>query len=237
MEGISVIFPARNENNSMAVILPFLFAVSNTAAEVIVILDTVEDDTWNLSKIELGDSRPVHFVLNSGVGVLGAIQTGVNFSSCNYSVICAADEYLPTLVIDEIYIHLESGIDFVSGTRYSKGGKRYGGRFVGKSISFLVNVFLRLRFRNGMTDFTTGIKAFRNLHFEKLIVGANSVGWSCALTFALNASRLKLPIREVPIISVDRVFGGSSTFQLKKWVFGYLNAIKNFAKLKSVQNE
>lgn len=237
MEGISVIFPARNEQDSLAVILPFLFAVSKTAGEVIVILDTLEDETWSLSKINFGDSCPVNFILNEGLGVLGAIQTGVSFSSCDYSIICAADEYLPILTVDQFYTHLETGIDFVSGTRYSKGGKRYGGSIIGRSLSLMANVLMRLKFRNGMTDFTTGIKAFKNLHFDKLLIGANSVGWSCALTFALNASKLSLSMREVPIVSVDRMLGGSSTFQLRRWVFGYLNAIKNFAKMKSVHNE
>jgi len=219
------------------VILPFLLEVSNTASEVVVILDTVEDETWRLSKVNFRDSCSVNFILNEGLGVLGAIKTGVKFSNCEYSIICAADECLPILKIDQFYEHLEAGVDFVSGTRYSKGGKRYGGSIVGKSISLMANLCLRLKFRNGMTDFTTGIKAFKNSHLDELLFGANSVGWSCALTLALNASKLNLSIKEVPIISVDRMFGGSSTFQLKKWIFGYLNAIKGFARMKSVYSE
>lgn len=232
MEGISVIFPARNEQASLAVIIPFLSAASNSASEVIVILDSLEDQTWSLSKLEFTGACPVRFILNESQGVLGAIQTGVKNSNCDYSIVCAADEYLPLLSIDNFYSHLRSGSDFVSGTRYRKGGKRYGGSYSGRKISWIANALIRTFLRNELSDFTTGIKAFKNLHFERLSIGANYVGWSCSLTFALNAKRMRLSISEVPIISVDRVLGGSSTFQLRKWFFGYLNAIKRFVGLK-----
>lgn len=235
--GISVIFPARNEHASLTVIIPFLFAASISAGEVIVVVDTLEDDTWKLSKVKYQDSRKVRLILNEGIGVLGAIQTGVRYSHFEYSIICAADEYLPIASIDSFFASLESGFDFVSGTRYSKGGKRYGGSMVGKSISWIANALLRLKFRNGMTDFTTGIKAFKNSVFSQLLVGSNSIGWSCSLTFALNAHRTNLLMCEIPIISVDRVLGGSSTFQVRKWLFGYLYAIKNFITWKSVRND
>jgi hypothetical protein len=48
------------------------------------------------------------------------------------------------------------------------------------------------------------------------------IGWAIAFEMAINAQLIGLKLGEVPIISIDRLFGGKSSFQLIPWVVNYL---------------
>jgi hypothetical protein len=73
----------------------------------------------------------------------------------------------------------------------------------------------------GLTDATTGIKLFRRSDFNRLTEGTSAVGWSIAFEMAINARLIGLKLGEVPTISIDRLFGGKSSFKLISWVIGY----------------
>ena len=57
--------------------------------------------------------------------------------------------------------------------------------------------------------------------FNRLTQGTTAIGWSIAFEMAINAQLLGLRLGEVPTISIDRLFGGKSSFQLVPWVIGY----------------
>ena len=64
---------------------------------------------------------------------------------------------------------LEDGEDYVCGTRYRKGGgipSNWG--IHRKLLSIVGNMFIRvLYFQAGLSDFTSGFKAFKKNVFEK----------------------------------------------------------------------
>jgi glycosyltransferase involved in cell wall biosynthesis len=221
----TAVFPVRNERESLRIVLPFLMNNSFLLGEIIIVADFVEDNSFDLVK-HFDDSRvPVRFLLNSSSGVFSAINTGVDEANFEYIIICAADEVIPVLKLDEMASALLGNFEYVSATRYSKQGKRYGGNLTAKILSFFANFALRIRFQSKMTDFTTGYKGFAKSAWPILKEGADGEGWSCVLRFSLNAIRHKLSVCEVSIISVDRSFGGESTFQLWKWVMAYIRKL------------
>ncbi|MBI3319835.1 MAG: hypothetical protein HYZ89_04535, partial [Candidatus Omnitrophica bacterium] len=73
-----------------------------------------------------------------------------------------------------------------------------------------------------LTDATTGIKMIRRSVFERLTLEATSGGWSVAFELAIKAQLAGFRVGEVPIVSIDRLFGGTSTFTVGPWVRDYL---------------
>lgn len=73
-----------------------------------------------------------------------------------------------------------------------------------------------------MTDLTTGIKMFRRAIFNDLKLEASNVGWAFALEMTIKAYIADQRIGEVPILSIDRLFGGESTFRVGPWTLEYM---------------
>ena len=137
-------------------------------------------------------------------------------------LIFAADEVGPVLAIDDMIALMDQGCDFVSCTRYAHGGRRLGGSLIGGVLSRLANwLFCRLSGCR-LTDATTGIKMFRPELFEQLDLEARPIGWAVTFEMAIKAQLAGLTLGEVPIVSIDRLYGGKSTFVLGPWVSEYL---------------
>jgi dolichol-phosphate mannosyltransferase len=136
-------------------------------------------------------------------------------------MIFAADEVGPVLAIEDMMALLREGCDFVSCTRYAYGGRRLGGSLVGGALSRLANFLFRVMTQTPFSDATTGIKLFRKDVFASLQLESRPVGWACALEMAIKAQWAGLRLGEVPIVSIDRLYGGKSTFRLLPWVREY----------------
>ena len=224
-DGYTAIIPARNEDQSLKISVPFLVANSQLLGEILVVVDSVDDTSLMVIDAFKRLGIPVQFILNPKPGVFGAIQAGVARSKFECILVAAADEIYPLLKFDEFALALINGSDFVTGTRYSKGGKRYGGQTSGKVLSGIANFVLRKIYRNALSDFTTGYKGFKKNIWSVISVDADGPGWSSSLKFSLNTIKAGLTISEIPIISLDRCMGGQSSFNLHLWVLGYLRKI------------
>jgi dolichol-phosphate mannosyltransferase len=157
----------------------------------------------------------------AGRGVALAIQAGIEAATGERILIFAADEVGPVLAIDDMMALMDEGVEFVSATRYAHGGRRLGGSIIGHILSRVANWLLYNVSATGLSDSTTGIKMFRRTDFPRLSRDAKSVGWAIAFEMAINAQLTGLKLGEVPIISIDRLFGGKSSFQLIPWVISY----------------
>jgi dolichol-phosphate mannosyltransferase len=157
-----------------------------------------------------------------GAGIVNALRAGVSQARGTYVLIFAADEVGPVLAIDDMIALMEQGCDFVSCTRYAYGGRRLGGSWIGGLLSRLANwLFCRLSGCR-LTDATTGIKMFRPALFEQLHLEARPIGWAVAFEMGIKAQLAGLTLGEVPIVSIDRLYGGQSTFVLGPWAGEYL---------------
>ena len=103
-----------------------------------------------------------------GKGVKYALKTGVNKSKYENILITAVDEIFPILSIDKMLnMIIDENYDFVSGTRYKKGGKRLGGSLIGHLLSVSANKSFGLLTNFPLSDLTTGIKMFKKIFFKK----------------------------------------------------------------------
>jgi glycosyltransferase involved in cell wall biosynthesis len=214
--------PVRNEGLNLRIMLKILNAVVDVPHEVLVVVDQHDD-----ASVPVVESISPHYarlalVHNTrGVGILNALRAGVSAARGKYVLIFAADEVGPVLAIDDMIALMNEGCDFVSCTRYAYGGRRLGGSFIGGVLSRLANrLFSRLS-GSQLTDATTGIKMFTKEVFDRLALEARPVGWAVAFEMAIKAQVAGLRLGEVPIVSIDRLYGGKSTFRLGPWTVEY----------------
>ncbi|MCB4756443.1 MAG: glycosyltransferase [Elusimicrobia bacterium] len=220
---LSILMPVRNEGVNMGMMLKILHAVVDVPHEILVVYDDPADTTVpvvNRWKAVFPNLRLVHN--QQGCGVANAIKSGVEAAHGDFVLIFAVDEVGPVIAIPEMISLMQDGCDFVSCTRYAHGGRRLGGSFVGGLLSRFANKLFQLLTRCSFTDATTGIKMFRRSIFDKVQLTARPVGWAVAFEMAIKAQLAGLVLGEVPIVSIDRLYGGTSTFSLGSWLVEYL---------------
>ena len=125
------------------------------------------------------------------------------------------------LAIEDMMTLMDDGAEFVSVTRYAHGGRRLGGSMIGQLLSRTANGVLGADLRHGAVRRNHRHQAVPPRRFQPPDAGYSAVGWSIAFEMAINAQLLGLKLGEVPTISIDRLFGGKSSFQLVPWVLGY----------------
>jgi dolichol-phosphate mannosyltransferase len=219
---LTVLMPVRNEGINLRIMLKMLRAVVEVPCEVLVVHDTAEDDSLEVVEAMQENYPHLRSIHNKmGPGVINAIRSGVAAAQGQRILLFAADEVGPVLAIEDMLCLMDQGCDFVSCTRYANGGRRLGGSVVGGFLSRRANRLFRLLTGTRFTDCTTGIKMFRRDVFEKLDLQARPVGWAVAFEMAIKAQYVGLQLGEVPIISIDRLYGGKSTFKLGPWCKEY----------------
>jgi len=150
-------------------------------------------------------------------------------------LITVADEIFPLIAIEDmIKLIVEKNYDFVSGTRYAKGGLRLGGSLIGSILSRLANkIFVSLT-NFPISDCTTGIKMMKKEVWKSISLESKPVGWAFAFELTIKVYLNNFKIEEVPMKCVDRLFGGSSTFKPIPWIKEYLRWF--FWGIKKVRN-
>ena len=217
--------PARHEAESLSVLIPIIEVLSQRIIEIIVVVDNEKDSTLELQDNLDFLGTNLKFVISGKSGIASALNAGVENSKSNYILICMADEILPILEIDNFIEKLIAGAKLVSATRYRGGGKRYGGSSLGQFFSKLANWILFRVFSWGFSDATSGMKAFRKSDWDILSANISYGGWAPALAIARNAKKAGFKVDEVPVISVDRVVGGKSSFRFWHWIQQYISAL------------
>jgi dolichol-phosphate mannosyltransferase len=221
---LSVLLPVRNETLNLRVMLRILSSVIVCPHETLVVFDSRSDASAAVVE-EMRASYPhLRPIVNEiGAGVAGAIRSGVEAARGERILIFAADEVGPVLAIEDMLALMDEGVEFVSVTRYAHGGRRLGGSRIGHLLSRAANWLLHTVFGAALSDSTTGIKMFRRRDFNALANQSSSVGWTIAFEMAINAQLTGLKLGEVPTISIDRLFGGKSSFRLISWIIAYLD--------------
>jgi hypothetical protein len=123
-----------------------------------------------------------------------------------------------------------NAVELISATRYSKGGKKYGGPVILSLISTLANLLIRIKSSNRITDFTTGIKFwnknnFGSFEFEK------GQGWNSIVRLHVFAIKNGFKFSEIPIISADRPIGVKKKITFKQKIYMIKKYLSTFFDL------
>jgi dolichol-phosphate mannosyltransferase len=220
---LTLLMPVRNEEMNLRILLRILRSALDCPHEVLVIHDTPDDKSIPVVR-EMQPAYPgLRLVHNQlGRGVINAVRAGVAESRAPVVCIMCADDTGGVLIIDDMLKLMRQGCDLVSVTRYAHGGRRLGGSLVGGILSRTANWLFHFVIRSPFTDATTGGKMFRRELFERFHLESRPIGWAFAFEMAIKAQLLGLRLGEVPLISIDRLFGGQSSFRLGPWFTEYL---------------
>ncbi len=220
---LTILVPVRNEEMNLRVMLRIFRTMVDCPHEVLVIHDTEDDKSIPIVKGAQANYPGLRLVHNQlGRGVINAIRAGVAEARGDIISILCADDTGPVLVIDDMLALMRQGCDFVSVTRYAHGGRRLGGSLIGGILSRTANWLFHYVIGSPFTDATTGGKMFRRDLFEKFQLESRPIGWAFAFEMSIKAQLLGLRLGEVPLVSIDRLFGGQSTFRLGPWLVEYL---------------
>ena len=220
---LSILLPVRNEGINLRIMVKLLKAMVEVSHELLIVYDTPDDDSIavirNMQK-QWANLRLVHN--ERGRGVINAIRAGVDAAVGDYVLLFAADEVGPLLAVEDMLELMNEGCDLVSCSRYAHGGRRLGGSVIGGVLSRFANRLFHRLAGCVLSDATTGIKLFRRSLFSTLNLEARPVGWAVTFEMAMKAQFAGWKLGEVPIISIDRLYGGKSTFRLGPWTAEYL---------------
>jgi glycosyltransferase involved in cell wall biosynthesis len=208
---------------NLKIMLRVIRTVLDHPHELLVIHDTPDDRSIPVVKAAQAGYPGLRLVHNQlGRGVVNAIRAGVSEARSDVIAILVADDTGPVLVVDDMLALIREGCDFVSVTRYAHGGRRLGGSLVGGLLSRTANWLFFHVVRSPFTDATTGCKMFRKSAFERFALESRPIGWAFAFEMSVKAQLLGLRLGEVPLVSIDRLFGGQSSFRLGPWLVEYL---------------
>lgn len=237
---LSILMPVCEEGVNIKVMLKILKAVVCVPYEALIVYDYPEDDTIPVVSAMQPDYPNVRLIHNNlGKGVMNAIRAGVNASRGECILFFAVDEVGPVLAIEDMIALMDEGCEMVSCTRYAYGGRRLGGSLIEGILSRMGNRLFRMLSGAAFSDGTTGIKMFRKELFNRLSLESRPVGWVAVFEMAIKAQMAGVKIGEVPIVSIDRLYGGKSSFSLGPWLKEYLRwffwGVKNLRPLKKSQ--
>lgn len=218
---LSILIPVLNEGINLRLMLKLLRAAVEVPCEVLVVHDTLDDDSIPVVESMQEGYPNLKLVYNKSRGIPNAIRAGVEKAEADILLLFAADEVGPVLSIEDMLDLMDQGCDFVSCTRYAHGGRRLGGSLLGGILSRTANFLFRKFSRSRFTDSTTGIKMFRRSFFNKITFESKPVGWAVTFEMSIKAQLMGIKLGEVPIISIDRLYGGKSTFRPRPWIVEY----------------
>ncbi len=199
-----------------------LSVVVEVPHEILVVYDSDDDDTVPVVQSLQPRFPSLKLVKNTlGRGVKNAFRAGVNAATNDYILVLVADEIAPIIAFDQFLAAMDKGCEFISATRYGYGGRRIGGSMLSHLLSRTANVLFQWLTGFPFSDATTGVKMFRKQDFNKFTLSGPAVGWAVAFEMAIEAHLLGLRLGEVPIFSVDRLYGGKSSFNPWSWTAGY----------------
>jgi hypothetical protein len=227
MMNVTMIIPVHGDAASAKIVCELVALNVFEVKQIILVAEHADDEIFTTKfRKDLRKDLSIYQVLNKNrQGIKNSIFTAIEYSKSNDVIVYPADELMPIFALNEFIEHIRNGADFISATRYGKGGHRLGlGNWYGNAMSRFVSVFTRLLTNGYISDITTGIKAFK-VNKLRDMPHFKSQGWAFLMEVELHSVANGIKIQEVPIISVDRFNGGISKFKPKSWTVEYIKVL------------
>ena len=218
---VSIVIPAYNEGETITPVLDRIFESVSLPAEVLVVVDTLDDTTLPpVRAYEVREPR-LHALHNTyGSGPAAALRFGVEHARAPVIVVTMADGSDDPMQIDALTRLVERGVVIACASRYMRGGQQVGGPWLKGRMSRLAGVSLRLLAGVGTHDATNSFKAYSR-SFVKLVGIESDAGFEMGIEMVAKARRQRLPVAELPTIWLDRETSASN-FKVAAWIPRYL---------------
>lgn len=201
---ISIILPAKNEAESLRILLPIL-RQHYPAEEIIVVNDGSGDHTAEICS--QNHVTVVSHIYSMGNGA--AIKTGARNASGDILVFMDADGQHNPADINRLIEKLNAGFDMVVGARqtdtHASLARKLGNSLYNRLASWMTGYPIK--------DLTSGFRAARAKHFKRfLYLLPNKFSYPTTITMAF--FRSGLPVAYVPIQAINRQGNSKSHIRL-----------------------
>jgi len=209
-----IIIPTFNESESIPILLSSILNLYGETVDVLVVDDDSPDGTSEIvNNISNNHSNIKIITKQEDKGFSKAYITGFQYALENeYEAVMQmdADGSHQPVYIKEMLNSLESGCDYVIGSRWVKGGGVINWPLKRKILSIGGNIYSRIMLRSKINDITGGFKAIKAELLQKMTTSTiSTTGYSFQIELYLRARSLDAKICEVPIQFVERVHGAS----------------------------
>jgi dolichol-phosphate mannosyltransferase len=218
---VSIVIPVYQEGENIVACLERILREVTLPCEVLCVHDTPDDSTVAyVQKINEEDGR-VRPVLNTyGAGPANAIRFGIDAAEAAVAVVTMADGSDDPRQIDDLARLVDRGVVVAAASRYMPGGQQVGGPRLKRMMSKWAGRSLHWFARVGTRDATNSFKAY-STDFVRSVGIDSRTGFEIGLELTAKATRLRLPVAELPTIWLDRQLG-ESQFDLGRFLPGYL---------------
>ena len=139
----SLVIPCKEEGENFITILKRFEENIKEDTEVIVILDSKEDSTFEFIK---NSDTKARIEINNSQGVASAINHGIKVSNGKYICIAMGDGSDDPTQVEELLMLVERGLSIAVASRYSRGGQFIGNKNLKYLLSKYSGKFLNLFF-------------------------------------------------------------------------------------------
>lgn len=218
---VSIVIPAYNESDGIVPALDRIFEGVLLPAEVLVVVDSVEDTTIAAVERYQRTEPRLRWLHNTyGRGPANAIRFGIDAARSKVAVVTMADGCDDPQQIDDLVRLVERGVAVAAASRYMPGGAQVGGPMLKGLLSSAAGRSLRVFARIGTRDATNSFKAY-STEFVRTVGIESRAGFEIGIELTAKARRARLPVAEIPTIWLDRR-QGESNFKLARWIPKYL---------------
>jgi len=224
---LSIIIPARNEQENLEETIDSIFPfINKDMTEIIIVNDHSTDNTAMVAEKISKKKAQVKLVHNlNEPGFANALKTGFSHAKGEYVLPVMADGCDGPETINLMIERAKAGFDLVCGCRYMKNGGKCGGpkfqnffsKFVCLSLYFFAGIPTR--------DVSNAFKMYRRKLLQQICL--KEKGFAISMEAALKFHFKGYKICDVPTVWLGRK-KGKSKFKLSKtfpYVKLYLNAI------------
>ncbi|GAB3809092.1 glycosyltransferase family 2 protein [Micromonospora zhanjiangensis] len=216
-----MVIPVCDEGAAIVGCLDRILRDVTLPAEILVVYDRPQDTTVPYAdQVAARDAR-VRTVLNThGPGPAQAIRFGIDAAVAPVVAVTMADGSDDTRQIDDLTRLVERGVVVAAASRYMPGGQQVGGPRLKRMLSRCAGRSLYRLAGAGTRDATNNFKAY-SAEFVRAVGIEARTGFEIGLELTAKATRLRLPVAELPTIWLDRRLG-ESRFDLGRFLPGYL---------------
>ncbi|MEH1127832.1 glycosyltransferase family 2 protein [Micromonospora sp. CPCC 206061] len=218
---VSVVIPVYNEGEAILRYLDRILRDVILPAEILIVHDMPEDTTVPYAEQVARVDPRVRPLLNTyGFGPANAIRFGIDQARAPVAVVTMADGSNDPRQIDDLARLVARGVAVAAASRYMPGGQQVGGPRLKRMMSRWAGRSLHTFARVGTRDATNSFKAY-DTQFVRDVGIESRTGFEIGLELTAKATRLRLPVAEIPTIWLDRQLG-ESRFDLGRFLPSYL---------------
>jgi glycosyltransferase involved in cell wall biosynthesis len=214
---LSILVPVYEEGENIEKVVRVLECLVRIPHELLVVYDRDNDDALPILRQLCPEFPNIRLVRNAfGTGVVNAVKTGFMRSDSEMVCLFTGDFTDQPEAVNAMVKKMAEGYDLVSGARYIKGGRKYGGPWLQTKLSRWGNWLFHALTDCPLTDITYSFKIYRRRLLDAVELSGQG-GWVMSMEIGVQAWLKGFKMAEIPTVWVDRQLG-ESRFRLWKWL-------------------